>query len=97
MNTKSLLIVLLTFGLFGCSGLSYDENNETFSAHAESVNILFLQVPGQTSSRAESLIPENANVTTVNSNANDVTSLFGVMNRLFGFEFVKISGTVEKE
>ncbi|KAB2825696.1 tRNA modification GTPase [Aliivibrio finisterrensis] len=80
--------------LAGCSGLN--QNKEMFASHAESVNILFLQVPGDTMERANMLVPENAEIKTINSTPSDTSSVLGVLNRIFGIEIVSISGEMKK-
>ncbi|UGA53632.1 membrane lipoprotein lipid attachment site-containing protein [Vibrio sp. VB16] len=90
-------IIFLTFAvlsLSACSGVR--QTDQAFDSHAESVNFLFLQFPGgDTQERAMELVPENAEVVTVQSTPSDTTSVLGVLNRLIGIDQTKVSGTVD--
>ncbi len=92
MNKKIFLfpVLFLTLSLTGCSGLTHKD--DTFSAHAESMNILFFQIPGNTVERANKLVPEDAEIKTIQASPSDLTSFDGFTNRLIGVERVRISG-----
>lgn len=89
---KGGLLCLLGLALAGCSGMS--QNKEQFTTHAESFNVLFLQIPGNTMERAHDLVPEDGEIKTITQTPRDTTSLVGVVNRLFGFEHVRLGGEV---
>lgn len=57
---KNLLILpFLVIGLSGCSGIR--QTDATFDAHAENVNVLFMQFPGgDTQERAMELTPKHS-------------------------------------
>ncbi|WP_028865338.1 hypothetical protein [Psychromonas aquimarina] len=83
-------------GLTGCSG--HRTNEETFTTHAESFNILFLQIPpSDTQTRALALAPEGAKIETITTTPNDVTSVSGVLNRIIGVDRTTINGSIDKE
>ncbi|MCF7505277.1 MULTISPECIES: hypothetical protein [Vibrio] len=88
---KKLLCVLGVISLAGCSGINHNE--EVYTAHAESFNIVGFQVPGNTQDRAMELVPEGATVDTVTSTNSDTTSVLGVINRIIGIEYVQVGGT----
>lgn len=94
MVNKIVLITVL-FTLAGCSGIR--TTDETYSAHAENFNILFLQIPGgDTQKRAMELVPEGGKIKTIASAPTDVTSLIGFINRLIGVDFTFINGEISK-
>ena len=71
---------------------------KTFSAHAENLNILFLQIPStDTQKRAMELLPEGGQIVSMESSPDDLTSFAGVMNRIFGVNSARIEGTLGKE
>jgi ABC-type hemin transport system substrate-binding protein len=91
---KLLLLTFIAIGLTGCSGIH--QSDETFDAHAESVNVLFLQFPGgDTQERAMELVPDNADVVTVKSTVSDTSSFLGVLNRIIGVDQTKIAGVIK--
>lgn len=92
---KKIVFVTALINLTACSGLR--TTNDTFSAHAENFNILFLQIPGgDTQKRAMELVPKDSQIITVNSSPTDVTSLIGFISRLIGADFTFINGTMKK-
>lgn len=92
---KTILFALAILTMSGCSGLN--QTDKQFSSHAESVNVLFLQIPGNTMERANNLVPKDADVKTVHSTPSGMTSVIGILNRLIGIETVSISGNLESE
>jgi hypothetical protein len=93
---KKFVLFAALINLTACSGLR--TTDDTFSAHAENFNILFIQIPGgDTQKRALELVPENSKIITVNSSPNDITSLIGFISRLIGADFTFINGTIKKE
>ncbi len=93
---KKLILIAALLNLAACSGLRTTDN--AYSAHAESFNIFFLQIPAEdTQKRAMELVPKGSEIKTVNSSAKDLTSLTGVLNRLLGFDYTYINGTTKKE
>ncbi|MGF1874687.1 tRNA modification GTPase [Photobacterium frigidiphilum] len=92
---KLLLLSLIAFGLSGCSGIH--QTDKAFDAHAESVNVLFLQFPGgDTQERAMDLVPSNAEIVTVKSTVSDTSSFLGVLNRIIGMDQTKVAGVIKK-
>jgi len=90
---KKFLLLTAFITLTGCSGLRTSEN--VYSAHAENFNILFLQIPGgNTQERAMELVPEGSEIKNIDSSPTDVTSVIGFINRLIGFDFTFINGTM---
>ena len=93
---KNIVFIVALLNITACSGLRTTEN--TYSAHAESFNIFFMQIPSEdTQKRAMELVPKGGEIKTVNSSPKDITSLIGFMNRLLGFDFTYINGTTKKE
>jgi hypothetical protein len=79
-----------------CSGVR--TTDQTYSAHAENFNILFLQIPGgDTQQRAMALVPEGGDIKTINSSPKDTSSLIGFINRLIGVDITFINGSTQKE
>ena len=92
---KTLLFVTVFASLTGCSGLR--TTDAAYSAHAENFNILFLQIPGgDTQERAMKLVPEGSEIKSIDSSPKDITSVIGFINRLIGFDFTFINGTIDK-
>lgn len=94
---KTLLpIAIASLITSGCS--SMEKNEKTFNAHAESFNILFLQIPGgNTQDRAMALVPEGAEVETIISVDSDTNSLLGVLNRILGVDYTQVNGVLEDD
>ncbi|MGR5095990.1 hypothetical protein ACPV5O_18415 [Vibrio maritimus] len=92
---RFLFLVAYTLSIVGCAGIK--QTDKVYSAHAESFNILGLQVPGKSHERAMALVPENGSVDSVIANENDWTSIYGVINRLFGVEYIQVSGKIEEK
>jgi len=91
---KLLVLSFLVIGLSGCSGIR--QTDETFDAHAENVNVLFMQFPGgDTQERAMELAPENAEIVTIKSTVADTSSFLGVLNRIIGVDQTKIAGVIK--
>ena len=87
----TMLTMLLV--LCACSGLRTTDS--TYTAHAESFNLLFLQFPpSDTQKRAMALVPRDAKVVSIESTEKDTSSLLGVLNRIVGVDSTVISGTV---
>ena len=87
---KKLLVILGIVSLAGCSGISH--NDEVYTAHAESFNIVGFQVPGNTQDRAMELVPEGATVETIRSTNSDTSSVLGIINRIIGIDYVQVGG-----
>lgn len=87
---KLLLIAGVISSLAGCSGITH--NDDVYTAHAESFNIVGLQIPGNTQDRAMELVPEGATVDTIQSTNSDTDSALGIMNRILGVDYVQIGG-----
>jgi len=92
---KALLLATVILTLSACSGLRMTDN--TFAAHAENLNILFLQIPSSdTQKRAMALVPEGATIISMEASANDLTSFAGVLNRILGVNSARIEGMLVK-
>lgn len=76
--------------LSACSGMQKSGN--TFTAHAESFNIIGFQIPGGQYEKALSMVPQGADVHTITSNPTDLTSGLGVLNRILGVSYTEVSG-----
>lgn len=88
---KHLALLGTVLLLAGCSG--FQTTDKTFTAHAESFNILFLQIPMEdTQNRAMALVPEGAEVETIYSTPDDLTSVFGVLSRILGVSHTTVNG-----
>lgn len=87
---KKLLCIVGVVSLAGCSGITH--NDEVYTAHAESFNIVGLQFPGNTQDRAMELVPEGATVKTIQSTNSDTDSALGIINRIIGIDYVQVSG-----
>ncbi|MDN3682890.1 hypothetical protein QWZ04_21530 [Vibrio tapetis subsp. quintayensis] len=87
---KKLLCILGLISLAGCSGITHNE--EVYTAHAESFNIVGLQIPGNTQDRAMELVPEGATVETIQSTNSDTDSALGILNRIIGIDYVQVGG-----
>lgn len=95
MNNWTLVGMALLM-VAACSGVR--TTDQTYSAHAENFNILFLQIPGgDTQARAMALVPEGGEITTINSSPKDTSSLIGFINRLIGVDITFINGSTAKE
>ena len=93
---KNLLVLsFLVIGLSGCSGIR--QTDAAFDAHAENVNVLFMQFPGgDTQERAMELTPKNAEIVTIKSTVSDTSSFLGVLNRIIGVDQTKIAGIIKQ-
>ncbi|MGC9403516.1 MULTISPECIES: hypothetical protein [Vibrio] len=87
---KKLLCILGVMSLAGCSGITH--NDEVYTAHAESFNIVGLQIPGNTQDRAMDLVPEGATVETIRATDSDTDSALGIINRIIGIDYVQVGG-----
>ena len=61
------------------------------TSHAESIIIIGMPLIGNDYDAAWSEVPEGATVHSVTTSAKDWTSLFGIMNNIFGFSSTQIS------
>lgn len=92
---KKYLLIAVVVSLAGCAGVR--TSDQTYTAHAESFNILFLQIPGgDTQKKALALVPDGAEIKTINATPKDMSSLIGVLNRILGIDITVINGTVKK-
>ena len=91
---KLLLVCTLLVTVSACTGIR--RSGDTFTAHAESLNLIGFQIPENDYPAAVALIPEGAQVHTVTSNPSDWTSILGVINRIIGIGYPEISGKVQK-
>lgn len=88
---KTISTLLLLVSLTSCVGLR--ETDDHFTAHAETFNLLGLQIPHNDHEAAWGEVPEGAEVETVRSAPSDWSSAVGIMNRILGFSYTEISGT----
>lgn len=91
---KTLILALLFLSLASCSGIK--RSGEQFTVHAESLNLLTLQIPRDDYQAALALVPESADIQTVRSTPSDLGSLWGIVNRVFGIGYTEISGVAKK-
>jgi len=91
MKTTAFLLSLLLIP--ACSGLQ--ANDGVFSAHAESLVILGMEIPGDDFAAAHEELAEipNAKITSVYSSPDDWTSLVGIISNILGIHFTTIGGT----
>ncbi|MCP4075398.1 MAG: tRNA modification GTPase [Gammaproteobacteria bacterium] len=93
---KYLFLTACILALTACSGIRVTE--ESYMTHAESFNILFLQIPPRdTKERALELVPEGAEITTLDTMPNDLTSFISILNRIIGIDFSKVEGSLSKD
>ena len=93
---KWLVASLAVCALAACSGVR--TTGDSYSAHAENFNILFLQIPGgDTQERAMELVPAGSDVVTMTSTPKDTSSLIGFLNRLIGIDITFVNGSTKKE
>lgn len=93
---KYYLVIFSFILLTACSGLR--TTDQTFMAHAENFNLLFLQIPGGDSQkRAMGLVPNDATIDTLISSPHDTTSFLGILNRIIGIDYTTISGRIETQ
>jgi hypothetical protein len=93
---KYIVYAAAIVSMTACSGLRTTDNS--YEAHAENFNILFLQIPGgDTQERAMKLVPKGGEITTMNSMPNDLTSLISVINRIIGIDITTMDGTISKK
>lgn len=94
---KSLNLSLIIAAIIittACSGLR--TTDQTYMAHAENFNFLFLQIPGGDSQeRAMALVPENATIDSFISTPDDTTSFLGILNRIIGIDYTTINGRIQ--
>ncbi len=86
---KKTLSVLLLASLCSCAGSRTSGNLTT--VHAESFNLLGLQIPHNDYDEAVSMVPEGAEVVTVLSNPGDWKSITGVLARILGFTGTQVT------
>ena len=95
MELKTILFLLvLVLGTSSCTGIR--RSGDQFTAHAESFNILGLQIPEDDYKAAMKQVPAGADIHTVDASANDWTSVWGGFNKIIGFSGTMISGKVSK-
>lgn len=88
---RKLILPAALVSMAGCSG--FQATDKTYTSHAESFNILFLQVPMEdTQNRAVALVPEGATIETIYSTPDDLTSVLGVLTRIIGISHTTVNG-----
>ena len=87
---KITALSVLACCLGACSGMQ--RTGDTFTVHAESLNLVGFQFPGGEYSKARSMVPAGADIHTVTSGPSDLTSVVGVFNRILGISYTEISG-----
>jgi len=93
---KIMLSCCLAAGLLS-SCASIDKRKHTWSATGFDLNILFFQIPNDSHTLAEELVPMDgkAKIVSVASTPQDWRTVYGFLNRLFGVGVTQISGTNE--
>jgi hypothetical protein len=95
MRISLILSVLVSIvALSGCAGMRHSGNQIT--VHAESFNILGLEIPGDDYVAAKAMVPADATIHTVASSPHDWTSFFGALNRIIGISWTQITATKNK-
>ncbi len=95
MLRKSLALLAIV-SVTACSGIR--TTDETFTTHAESFNILFLQVPPSDSKkRALEMVPEGGKIVSMQTTPDDLTSFLSVVNRIIGIDISRVEGTLPKK
>ena len=94
MKNKLVFTIIALMGLSACSGMRQSGNS--FTVHAESLNLVGFRIPGDDHQRASAAVPVGAQVNTVLSSPSDWTSLLGVLNRILGVSITEISGQTTK-
>ena len=94
MKIKLLALVPLLL-LAGCAEVHRRDGR--FTASAYSANILFVQIPKDPMDTVSKKVPAGATITNVSDTPSDWHTLPGFFNRLFGFGWAQIGGTVKDE
>ena len=89
---KKLVSILFLASLCSCAGMRTTGSQTT--VHAESFNLLGLQIPHNDHAKAWEMVPEGAEVVTAVSTPGDLGSLAGILARIFGFTGTQISYTM---
>jgi hypothetical protein len=91
---KHILLAASIIGLSACSGIRTTDN--TYAAHAESFNLLFLQIPPRDAKkRALEMVPEGAEIVNLTTTPDDLTSFISVVNRIIGIDYARVEGTLK--
>lgn len=90
-----LFAIASLFLLAGCAEVHRRDGR--FTASAYSANILFFQIPKDPMDTVSKKVPEGAKVTNVSDTPSDWRTIPGFFNRLLGFGWAQIGGTVEEE
>ncbi len=93
-KTAKIFIILTALLLSACSGMR--QSGDSFTLHAESLNLIGFRIPGDDHQRAQQALPKGAEVHTVISSPSDWTSVLGVINRIIGVSITEISGEIKK-
>ncbi len=91
---KFVLITIVALALSSCTGMR--RSGDQFSAHAESFNILGLQIPEDDYKNAMKQVPAGAEIHTIESTPNDWTSVIGGLNKILGISITRISGKTSR-
>jgi hypothetical protein len=96
MRTPSKLVLATTLVVLAGSCAGVRQNGGQVTSHAESFNLLGLQIPGRDYERAFDALPAGAEIQSVRSNPSDWTSLFGVLNRILGVSYTEVSASSDE-
>ncbi len=88
---KKLLSILLLTSVCSCAGIRTNGTEST--VHAETFNLLGLQIPHDDHEKAWEMVPEGAQIRTVVSTPGDWKSIAGILSRIFGMSGTQISYT----
>ncbi|MBX7137079.1 MAG: hypothetical protein K1X83_03775 [Oligoflexia bacterium] len=94
MSKQLILVLILILSLSACAGMK--RSGSSFTAHAESLNLIGFRIPGDEYPRALEKVPAGAQVHTMTSNPSDLQSVVGVLNRIIGISYTEISGTTKQ-
>lgn len=92
---KYLLFGVSILCISACSGIRTTE--DSFATHAESFNILFLQIPPRDAqAEALAMVPQGGQIISMQSTPDDLSSLISIINRMLGIDYARVEGRIEK-
>jgi hypothetical protein len=92
---RSVFALAPLLALTACAGTR--SSGDLTTAYATSFNLVGLSIPFNDYEKAESMVPENADIETIIANPRDWSSIMGILNSILGFSSTQISWAVEKE
>lgn len=92
---RPALALPLLLALTACAGTRTSGDKGT--VYATSFNLVGFSIPFDDYVKADSMIPEGADVETILANPRDWTSIAGILTAIFGFSSTQISYVVETD